>query len=84
MDKLIQAIQNMIEVEKAIDLCPDCWVGGFCDKHQEAFWGCWREVKRQILEKSSEQDETWFCSTCKHDENHGELCESCGEPRHQP
>lgn len=37
--------------------------------------------RRNITSQCSGWGEAWFCSTCKHDENYGEFCESCGEPR---
>ena len=39
------------------------------------------EQINQVSDKSSRRDGAWFCSTCKHDKNYGEFCDSCGEPR---
>ena len=45
---LLEAIQNMMSVEEAAHHCPDCGVGGFCLKHDLAFWAFWGVVKRNL------------------------------------
>jgi len=53
MDKLLKAIQGMVEVEEAAESCHDCCIGAFCSKHDGEFWDFWREVKRYLTRHSS-------------------------------
>jgi len=67
------AIQRAIEYHCKDRLIPED-IATQCPHYAEM-------LNRHLTSQCSGRDSAWFCSTCKHDENHGEFCDSCGEPR---
>jgi len=69
MNKVIEAIQNMVSVEEAAQRCPDCCVGAFCSNHDIAFWDFWKEAKRHLTNQSSGREKADYprCGYPGHD-----------------
>ena len=63
MDKIIEAIENMVSVEEAAHHCPKCAPGAFCVKHDEAFWSFWGQVKRLLTSRSSRAADGCGCKS---------------------
>jgi len=78
VDRVIDVFEKRVSALEKIRYLPDLPQWTDADVIEAS---CLIEQYRNLTSQFSGQDEAWFCSTCKNDENHGESCDSCGEPR---